>query len=194
MLKDLMLANRSYRRFYENEPISEAALREFVDCARLSASAMNLQPLKFIAVTSAEKRARLFPLLKWAGYLKEWGGPVEGERPSAYLIALHDTRIKTPDRLLWCDLGLACQSILLGAVEKGLGGCILASIERDSAKTALALPSYADVLVAIALGKPRERIITEPLGAEGDIKYYRDEHDFHHVPKRALNDVFLGAI
>ncbi len=194
MLKELILANRSYRRFYENEPVSEETLRELVDCARLSASAMNLQPLKFIAVCSAEKRAGVFPLLKWAGYLKEWGGPAEGERPAAYLIALHDTRIKTADHLLWCDLGLACQNILLGAVEKGLGGCIVASIGRDRAKAELTLPSHFEVLVAIALGKPRERVVTEPLGAQGDIKYYRDEDDVHHVPKRDLNDIFLGAI
>jgi nitroreductase len=83
MLKDLILANRSYRRFYENEPVGKATLRELVDCARLSASAMNLQPLRFIAVCSPEKRAGVFPLLRWAGYLKGWGGPAEesGRRP-----------------------------------------------------------------------------------------------------------------
>jgi len=48
MIRDLIEKNRSYRRFYESESIKSEMLRELVDLARLSGSAANRQPLKYI--------------------------------------------------------------------------------------------------------------------------------------------------
>lgn len=84
MIKELVMKTRSCRRFKE-EAISEELLRELVDLARLSASAANLQPLKYIISYKKEMNDIIFPKLKWAGYLKDWDGPEEGERPSAYI-------------------------------------------------------------------------------------------------------------
>ena len=93
MLRDLVLNNRSRRRFYQESRVELNSLRELVDLARLSASAANMQPLKYILSGDPQKNALIFPYLRWAGYLKEWPGPIEGERPSAYIIVLGDTRI-----------------------------------------------------------------------------------------------------
>ena len=188
MLKDLILQNRSYRRFRENVPIERETLRALVDLARLSPSAANLQPLKYVLSCDPETNALIFPHLAWAGYLTEWPGPAEGERPAAYIIILGDTQIM---QSFGCDHGIAAQSILLGAAERGLGGCMIGSIQREALRAALNIPERYTILLVLALGQPAETCLVEPVGKEGDIKYWRDAADTHHVPKRSLDDLIL---
>jgi nitroreductase len=189
MLRDLILKNRSYRRFYQNLHIEEATLRQLVDLARLSASASNLQPLKYILSDTLETNAKIFPHLRWAAYLKGWGGPEEGERPSAYIVILNDMHLS---QAIGPDHGIAAQSILLGAAELGLGGCMIASINRNGLREALGIPDYFEILMAIALGKPKEEVCLEAVGPGGDIRYWRDTSGVHHVPKRSLDDIIIG--
>ena len=192
MLAELIKKNRSYRRFYEDQKIDLETLKELVELARLSPSAANLQPLKFILSSDPEKNKKIFPHLAWAGYLKDWPGPEEGERPSAYIILLGDTKIGAS--FFDQDVGIACQSILLGAVEKGLGGCILASIAREKLRAVLNLSEQYEILLIIALGHPKEKVVIEPVASDGSIKYWRDEKDIHHVPKRALEEMILDYL
>ena len=189
MIRDLILKNRSYRRFQEGAAIDLQTLRELVDLARLSASASNRQPLKYILSCEPRKNALIFPHLAWAGYLEDWAGPAEGERPSAYVIILGDTAVT---REFYCDHGIAAQSILLGATERGLGGCMIASIQRNKLRAALQIPERFDILLVLALGKPKERVVLETVGPAGDIKYWRDADAVHHVPKRALDDIIIA--
>jgi len=188
MFRELVLKNRSYRRFEENERISEETLKELVDLARLSPSAANLQPLRFILSADSDKNDRIFSCLAWAGYLNDWPGPSEGERPAAYIVILGDTSIV---HSFGCDHGIAAQSILLGAVEKGLGGCMIASIKRAALRQSLNIPEQYEVLLVLALGRPREKVVIEPLGPDGCIRYWRDEEGVHHVPKRPLEELLL---
>jgi nitroreductase len=187
MLEELILKNRSYRRFEQSSKLTKELLSSFINLARLSASARNSQPLKYKIVNSPEECAKIFDLVSWAGYIKDWGGPVEGERPPAYIIQLHDKSISTG---YFCDDGISAQSILLGAVEKGYGGCILASVQKERAKQILSLPENLDVIQAIAIGKPTEKVVIEDIKG-GDIKYYRDKNNIHHVPKRLLEDIII---
>ncbi len=190
MFKDLVNRNRSYRRFFEDEPIEERTLRELVDLARLTASAANLQPLKYALSWTPEKNARIFPCTVWAGYLKDWGGPPEGERPTAYIVILGDRDISNE---FGCDHGIAAQTILLGAVERGLGGCMIGSIDRHGLYQALGLKSERyEILLVIALGKPKERVVIDPVGESGRIKYWREPDGTHHVPKRSLDEIIVG--
>ncbi len=190
MLADLILKNRSYRRFYEDVPVDLATLRELVNLARLSASARNMQPLKYVLCCDRQTNAAVFSTLAWAGYLKDWGGPVEGERPAAYIVILHDTALGGQP-YLGVDQGLATQNILLGAVERGLGGCIIASVQRERLRQILAIPDRYEILAVVALGKPKETVVIEPVGPDGDIKYWRDADGVHHVPKRSLDELIL---
>ncbi|MDY6951752.1 MAG: nitroreductase family protein [Thermodesulfobacteriota bacterium] len=189
MLRDLVSRNRSYRRFYQDVEVDMKTLEDLVDLARLSASAANLQPLKYILSCSAEKNALIFSHLAWAAYLKDWPGPPEGERPSAYMIVLGDRRV-CPS--FGCDHGIAAQSILLGATERGLGGCILGAIQRKELREALDVPAHYEILIAIALGKPKESVKIETVASDGEIKYWRDEEGTHHVPKRSLDQIIVG--
>ena len=186
---DLVKESRSRRRFYQDVSIAYETLRELVDLARLTPSARNQQPLKYILSNMAEKNAMIFGCLSWALDLKGWGGPTEGERPSAYIIILGDTEIA---KAIGCDHGIAAQTIMLGAVDKGLGGCILASIKKDRLRELLAIPDRYEILLTLALGKPKEQVIVEPVGKSGDVKYWRDSLGVHHVPKRALDDTIVG--
>jgi Nitroreductase len=188
MLSELIKKCRTYRRFYQDITISRDELFEMIDNARLSASARNAQSLKYYISFDSETNQRIFPCLAWAGYLKDWPGPVEGERPSAYIIMLNDSEISTN---YFCDHGIAAQSILLTAVEKGYGGCIIASVSREKLRAELSIPSRYEILQVLALGKPKEIVQIEPVGPDGDIKYWRDEYHVHHVPKRSLDDIIL---
>jgi len=187
-LHDLILKNRSYRRFYEDHKISTETLRELVDLARLSPSGGNLQPLKYKLSSDAETNNKIFPCLAWAGYLADWPGPAEGERPSAYIIILEDSSIKKEVKN---DQGIASQSILLGAVENGLGGCIIGSIKKEKLREVIKIPAHLEILLVIALGKPKEIVVIENLPTDGNIKYWRDENGVHHVPKRGLDEIVI---
>ena len=187
MIKDLIKKNRSYRRFHEEVKISTEDLKDLVDLARLSPSGANLQPLKFMLSNEENMNKLIFKHLGWAAYLKDWDGPIEGERPAAYIVILGE---KDPTKSYEYDVALACQSMLLGAVEKGLGGCIFASIARAPLSLALNVPENLRIPLIIAIGKPKEEVIIEPI-KNNDVKYWRDEKGIHHVPKRSLEDLIV---
>jgi nitroreductase len=189
MLADLVKKNRSYRRFFEDEPVAPAVLRELVDLARLSPSAANLQPLRFFLSCDPKTNANIFQSLAWAGYLPDWPGPAAGERPAAYIVVLGD---KERSKNFACDHGIVAQTMLLGAVEKGLGGCMLGAIDKDKLRGALRIPERYEIMLVVALGRPKETVVIEPVAADGDIKYTRDEKGVHHVPKRSLNDLIIA--
>lgn len=188
MIKDLIQKSRSIRRFYQDVPVDMGTLRELVDLARLSPSGSNLQPLKYLLSNQPERNAIIFAHVAWAAYLKDWPGPEEGERPAAYILILGDTTIS---KSFGCDHGIAAQSIMLGATERGLGGCIMGSIRRTELAAALNLPPQYEILLTLALGKPKEKVVIEPIGPDGSVKYWRDAQQVHHVPKRALEDIIL---
>ena len=188
MLENLIRKNRSCRRFIQSRSLDMNSLNELVNLARLSASAANLQPLKYVLCCNPEKNAEIFPCLAWAAYLKDWPGPLEGERPSGYIVVLGDTAISQD---FGCDHGIASQSILLGAREKGLAGCMLGAVNREKLREVLNLSGQLKILLVLALGVPREEIFVEPLGADGSIRYWRDSRGGHHVPKRSLKDIVI---
>lgn len=187
-LKLLILKNRSYRRFDEAHPISRPDLLEMIDAARISGSARNAQPLKYFLSCDPALNEKIFPHLGWAGYLSDWPGPAPGERPAAYLVQMNDSTLGTN---YFCDDGIAAQSILLTAVEKGLGGCIIASVKKEGLAETLELPDHLKIIQVIALGKPAEEVVLEEM-QDGDIKYWRDKESVHHVPKRSLEELIIN--
>ncbi|MDR1348350.1 MAG: nitroreductase family protein [Prevotellaceae bacterium] len=186
MIHELIAKNRSYRRFYEDADIDLHTLKSLVDLARLSPSARNLQPLKYIISNNRKINEKIFTTLAWAGYLKDWNGPVEGERPAAYIVVVVDRNITQgkPEH----DEGIVSQSILLGAVEYGLGGCIIVSVRRQELAEILNISGQYEISLVIALGKPKEKVIITEI-KDNDIKYFRDENAVHYVPKRLLSDI-----
>lgn len=187
-LRELMMRNRSYRRFVEEFRIDRKVLLDLVELTRYAASGRNAQPLKYKLCYEPEINEKMFEHLAWAGYLTDWPGPKKGERPAAYVIVLMDREIAEH---CFCDDGIAMQNILLGAVDKGLGGCILRAVHKPALRELFKIPERFDIMDVVALGKPAEMIQIEDVGADGDTRYYRDEDEVHHVPKRTLADLVI---
>lgn len=190
-LKDLVLKTRSYRRFNESESIPIETLFELIDLARLTASAKNMQPLRYIISNNRTINQQIFSTLAWAGYLTDWNGPEKGERPSAYIVLLRDDDITTHN---YCDHGMAAQSIMLGATEKGFGGCIIAAINKAKLSNYLQITDNLKILLVLALGKPQETVILDVLENGNSHKYWRDNNNNQHVPKRKLKDIILKTL
>ncbi len=189
MLADIVRRSRSYRRFDQSVAIERATLEELVDIARFCPSGINRQPLKYFLSSDEPTNAKVFDNLAWAGYLKEWPGPVAGERPAGYIIILKDGQVAEN---AGCDHGIAAQTILLAAVEMGWGGCMIGSVKRAALAGVLELPEQYEIMLVVALGKPIEEVVIDDVDGDGDIKYWRDEQQVHHVPKRSLAEVIVG--
>ncbi|NOQ21157.1 MAG: nitroreductase [Candidatus Aegiribacteria sp.] len=185
-IHELARENRSIRRFRQEISISERDLLRFIDSARLAPCGANLQLLRFTPVTEKKHCSRIFPALKWAGYLEDWNGPEEGERPPAYII------IHAPiagRRHIPVDSGIAAAYIALAARESGYGSCMIMSFDENLIEEAAGTPQGYHPFLIIALGMPGEKIVLEK--ADGSIRYYRDAKDRHHVPKLALQEIIV---
>ncbi|WP_028578267.1 nitroreductase family protein [Desulfomicrobium escambiense] len=189
MLKDIVAASRSYRRFDTSVAIPMQTLEDLVGLARLCPSAANRQPLRFILCNAPADNEAVFACLKWAAYLKDWDGPAPSERPAAYVIVVNTAHDWDMARI---DLGIMAQTMLLGAVEKGLGGCMLGAIDRDRLRAHLGLAPELEISLVLALGKPAEDVSVVDVPADGSIRYWRDEAGRHFVPKRPMTELILG--
>jgi nitroreductase len=182
MIRDLVLKNRSYRRWHQAEAIEYETLKEFVDLARLCSSAANRQALKYIISNDPEKNALIFP------YLRIDNDPVEGERAPGYIVILEDLRIRMA---MACDFGITAQTIMLAAVEKGFGGVMIGAIDKAGLRKALQLPSHFEILLVLAIGKTIEDMVIETVGEDGNTQQWWETKDIRHVPKRALEDIIV---
>ena len=186
MLLDLVKRARSFRRYDPTKPVSTDDLKEFVEAARLTPSAGNLQRLRYLAVTEKSEILTLTKEVKWAGYLTDWDGPSDGEAPAAYLILLSPESTGVSQ----IDVGIAAETILLAAAEKGVGGCMILNFPRETLTERYKLAGKYKIELVISLGVPAEKVEIEEM-KEGNVRYYRDQNDVHRVPKRALSEVFL---
>ena len=188
--RDLLQKNRSYRRFYQGKKIELETLKEIISNVRLAPSPANLQPLKFVIVNHDEMNEKIFKHIKWAGYLNDWDGPEQGEKPSAYIIMLGNR--KSSAYIDW-DYGISLQTILLSSVDKGYGGCAIAAFNKKKVRELLEIPVEFELALVIALGKPKEKVVIDDVKIN-DIKYWRDEKQVHHVPKRRTDDLIYKVI
>lgn len=188
-LKDLVMKNRSYRRFDTGSRIDKTAIHSWLDLARQTASARNLQSLKYAVATDAAVSRQIFRELKWAGYLPDWD-PSADEQPAAYVVFCNDKDIApaTPQ----IDLGIQAQTLLLAATEAGYGGCIILAFNKPNVARILELPAHLDPVLVVALGLPAEQCRIVPL-ADNDIRYYRLPDQTHCVPKRPLTDLIINS-
>ncbi len=187
-VKDIAYKNRTYRRFDQSHKIDMVTLEELTDLARVTSSGGNFQAIKFILVNDEKMCDIIFDNIKWAAALPEWPGPAEGEKPTAYIIPLRDENISK--NTFW-DLGLWTQSILMGAVEKGLGACQFGNVKYKELEKILELPENLVITSVLALGKPIEKVVLVDIPQSGNMNYYRDKDMVHYVPKRKLEDIIL---
>lgn len=191
MIKELVMKNRSYRRFYQEKKIDIETLKDLIDLGRLAASGRNVQALRYIISNKEDMNKNINECIVWGGYYKGWITPKEGERPSSYIVVVADKNVGNYSML---DEGISAENILLGAVEKGLGGCIIKNINKEKLKKVLNLDEKYEIAFVLPIGYPKEEVVIEEINSDEDIKYWRDENEVHHVPKRRLDDVIIDII
>jgi Nitroreductase len=184
---DLVRRARSCRRFVENEPVGSKTLREIIDCVRVTTSARNRQPLRYIAVSDAQTRLALFAHTNWASVLG-WGGPPPGERPTGFIVMLS---VSPPSMPVYYDTGIAAQTMQLYAASMGVGCCILNNFPRDPVREILNIPEELHIMLLLGFGIPKEDRRVLEAEAGDDLQYWRDESGVHYVPKLSLNTVLL---
>ncbi len=187
--RTLVAHTRTVRRFRQAERITLNKLHDLVALARVTPSGRNAQPLRYILVTGESACAEVFAEVAWAGALKDWSGPEEGERPAAYIVVLEDTTAK--GATVGEDVGIAAQTMMLGARCLGLGCCMLGSVKRERLRKTWQLSDRYRIQLVLALGVPAEEVVIEPMPASGDVDYWRDRDGIHHVPKHSVNDLVL---
>lgn len=191
-MKDLVKANRSYRGYDENRRVTREELLEMVDCARLTASSVNQQPLCYYLAYEKEDVDRIQPLTKWARGLPDMELPHPGMCPTAFIVICQDKRVSDALSRFSRDVGIVAQTILLCATEMGLGGCMIGNFSPAQISEAAQLPEYFTPLLVVAIGKPAEKIVMTEIGPGEPTNYYRDENDTHYVPKRRLKDIVIN--
>ncbi len=186
-LFELFRNNRSYRKFLQHPVPDQELLKQLVEMTRFAASSKNIQPLKYLLISSSKADLDFtFKQLKWAWYLKNWEGPEPEERPTAYVIVLLDKNLNDNAEF---DAGIVAQTILLGATAAGFGGCIIRTVNRYALARYFDLDKTLEIMMVIALGKPNQLVEVEDLKANRSIAYYTDESGNHIVPKRVLEDI-----
>ncbi|MBQ9156405.1 MAG: nitroreductase family protein [Eubacterium sp.] len=192
MVKDLITRNRSYRGYDESYKFSRDQLLDYVDGARLCASSINIQPLKYYIAFEKDDVDKIQSRIRWARQLPDLRLPHPGMCPTAFIVICQDKDISDNLNRFTKDIGIVAQSILLMAVEEGLGGCMIGNFSAGDIHDALNLSENLHPMLVIALGKPAETVILTEVGEDGDTAYYRDENDIHYVPKRALEDLLIN--
>jgi len=192
MLKDLILKNRSYRGYDESFVISRDVLETLVDFARLSPASRNIQPLKFFLSNDKETNAKIQRHTIWARNLPELKLPHEGQYPTAFIVICFDSTVEQNAAQFSKDVGIAAQSMLLGAAEMGLGGIMIGSFSKEAIIKELSLADNLEPQLVVALGKPVETVVLTELPKDGKTAYFRDENDVHYVPKRSLKDIIVN--
>jgi nitroreductase len=190
MLKDLLIASRSYRSFDESVKITNEQLADWVDCVRYAPSSINLQMLKFVAVTDETLCARLLANTRWAGKITDMKLPPDGHAPVAYVVICADTNIVPSPERFDKDVGICAQTVMLAACESGFGGCMIGSFSPDAVKEILELGEHLVPRLVLALGKPDERVELVGEAEDGSVTYYR-EGGVHYVQKRKLENILI---
>ena len=186
MVSELLKITRSYRRYDEKRRIDDNTLRTIAEAVRYAPSAANLQRVRVAIVNDSLQNKEVFDTLGFAAYLNDWKGPEDGERPAAYMVLMTASE---PDVNLAIDIGLSAEAIILSAREMGIGACLFRSFNKDKLSLILGRDGYSPVLV-ISLGYPSEEVVIDDM-KDGDVKYYRDANDVHHVPKLPVSEIII---
>ena len=181
---EIIYSRRTIRQF-RPIPVPRSLLEKFVDAGRMAPSAGNLQPLEFLVVDEEGTRNRIFPLLRWAGYISPRGNPNPGNEPMAYILILVNLRVR--GKGYEYDSGAAMENMILAAWAEGIGSCWLISVDKPKAEETLGIPKSYRLDSVLALGYPAESPVAETLIESA--RYWQDEAGVLHVPKRSRESV-----
>jgi nitroreductase len=183
-LSSLLLENRSHRAFARSFVVREDQLRRIVSVNSRVASARNRQTLRFRLVMGDEAKSML-PLIKMGSAFKDVQLSQVGYEPNAFIVVCSTIE---PRQSTYVDLGISVQSMLLQAVEIGLNGVCIMSLDKQQVTELLALPF--EPLVVLAIGRSAERVKIVDIKDGDNCDYYRED-GVHCVPKIVPDDLII---
>lgn len=187
--KELVKLNRTCRRYDSTKKVSREQLEELVELTRYTPCGINKQALRFAIICDEKTNEELYDRLGWAGYLKEWSGPIDSEKPTGYIVFLSDNEYGKP---MGEDIGICSQTIGLGARAEGMAVCIFKNYKEGAIKEVLNLDEDRyNVHLVMSIGYPVEEVVIDDIKPGDDIKYYRDDKQVHHVPKIVLDELIV---
>lgn len=183
-LARLLRHNRSYRGYDASFRVREDQLRKIIAVATLCPSARNQQVLRFRPVL-ADEAAKVLRHIRLGGALPELHLPFPGTEPNAFIVICSTVE---ESKYVDVDLGIVAQSMLLQAVEMGLGGICIGAFDHKELREELSLPH--EPLLVLAIGRPAEKILLKECRAGDNLNYYRMDNT-HYVPKITIDDLIL---
>ncbi|MCR5841159.1 MAG: nitroreductase family protein [Bacteroidales bacterium] len=184
-LDTLLLHNRSFRGYDKSYVVHRRQLEAMIAVNPKVASSINLQRLRFRPVVQGPEADLVNAHIRMGRGLPELHLPFPGTEPEAFIVVC-STVPENPG--IDIDLGISLQSMLLKAVEMGLGGLMIRNFDREPIREGLGLP-FEPVCV-VAVGKPAEQIELVPVHQGEDLGYYRRD-GVHFVPKLTAEDLTL---
>lgn len=183
---ETLASRRTYRRFAQT-PVPQDVVDDMIEAVRLSSCGANRQAVRLVIVNKPDDVARVQPLVKWAAYLPpEQGTPKADEQPTLFVAVVLDTSISGD---LATDAGIALANLTLAAWDKGVGSCIMGSINRPKLTQMLGLSETEKLHVMVALGYPTHAARAVPMTEQTGVKYYLDENRDYCVPKRSKEEI-----
>ncbi len=180
------ITTRRTIRLYDQKPIPSDLIERMLNAGRLAPSAANRQVMEYIVIRESENRDRLFEQLAWAAYVKPKRNPPADKRPTSYIILL--VRETELNPLNASDAAAAIENMILTAWNEGVGSCWIGSVlNRDLVRQQFGIPAGHHIFGVLALGYPAELPVVEVL--KDSVKYWLDENDQLHVPKRRLSEI-----
>lgn len=187
-LENLLEWRRTYRKFDENKLISKEDIEDILNSIKFASCANNRQYLRFISVESKDKVLEIFENTKWAASLpNNIGRPKEGERPVYFIAILSDEEKKL--RFNGIDEGLVISNLTLLAAEKGIGSCIIGSVNDKKMREILNYEDNYSCDLVVAFGYPKVKSSIKEIDAGEDQAYYLDENGNYIVPKYKIKDL-----
>ena len=114
-----VLKTRRSVRAYKAEPVPRKIIEDVIDCGRLAATAVNIQPWEFVVVTESAMRRRIADITDYGKFI--------AEAPACVLVLCAETKYYLEDG------SAATENILLAARAHGLGSCWVAGDKKQYA-------------------------------------------------------------
>jgi nitroreductase len=140
-----VLKTRRSVRAYKREPVPKKTIEDIVDCGRLAATAVNIQPWEFVVVTDSEVLRRIAKTTDYGGFI--------ADAPVCVVVLCRDTKYYLEDG------SAATENILLAARAHGLGSCWVAGDKKPYAEEICRLvgaPAGYKLVSLIPIGYPAE--------------------------------------
>ncbi len=153
-----LITSRQSDRSYSDRPVEREKVERLVEAARLSPSACNAQPWKFIVVDERDMVAQIAAAasaraLGMNRFVSEVPLFIAIVRERANFTSIIGSKIKEKDYSLM-DIGIASAMITLQAAAEGLGSCILGWFNEKEVKSILGVPRSKRIELLIAVGYP----------------------------------------